>query len=85
MNLHLHLQCGKYLQKITFFNTFLTNVPILYPLKMPENVWFSRVFRGYQMVYWPEWVDQEAMFPGNLNKQKTNALQINQCLSYSES
>ena len=32
-----------------------------------------------------KWVDQEAMFPGNLNKQKTNALQINQCLSYSES
>ena len=54
MNLHLHLQCGKYLQKITFFNTFLTNVPILYPLKIPENVWFSRVFRGYQMVYWPD-------------------------------
>ena len=28
------------------FNPFLVNVPILYPLKTPENLW---VFRGYKM------------------------------------
>ena len=31
------------------FNPFLANVPILYPLKTPENVWFSCDFRGYKM------------------------------------
>ena len=31
------------------FNPFLTNVPILYPLKTPENQRFSGVFRGYKM------------------------------------
>ena len=31
------------------FNPFLTNVPISYPLKTPENFWFSGIFRGYQM------------------------------------
>ena len=30
-------------------NPFLANVPILYPLKTPENLWFSSVFRGYKM------------------------------------
>ena len=30
-------------------NPFLANVPILYPLKPPENLWFSGVFRGYKM------------------------------------
>ena len=25
-----------------------TNVPFLYPLKTPENFWFSDVFRGYR-------------------------------------
>ena len=27
-------------------NPFLANVSILYPLKTPENLWFSGVFRG---------------------------------------
>ena len=27
-------------------NPFLANVPILFPLKTPENLWFSGVFRG---------------------------------------
>ena len=31
------------------FNAFLANVPILNPLKTPENLWFSGVFRGYKM------------------------------------
>ena len=31
------------------FNPFLANVPILCPLKTPENFWFSGVFRGYKM------------------------------------
>ena len=30
-------------------NPFLTNVPISYPLKTPENVRFFRVFRVYKM------------------------------------
>ena len=29
-------------------NPFLANVPILYTLKTPENLWFSGVFRGYK-------------------------------------
>ena len=31
------------------FNLSLANVPILYPLKTPENPWFSGVFRRYKM------------------------------------
>ena len=31
------------------FNPFLANVPILYPLKTPENFWFSGIFRGYKI------------------------------------
>ena len=30
-------------------NPFLANVPILYPLKTPENRRFSDVFRGYKL------------------------------------
>ena len=30
-------------------NPFLANVPILYPLKTPENQRFSGVFRAYKM------------------------------------
>ena len=30
-------------------NPFLANVPILYPLKTPENMWFSGVFRRYKI------------------------------------
>ena len=30
-------------------NPFLANVPILYPLKAPENQRFSGVFRGYKI------------------------------------
>ena len=33
----------------TICNPFLANVPILYPLKTPENQKFSGVFRGYKM------------------------------------
>ena len=32
-----------------YFNPYLANVPILHPLKTPENLWFSGVFRGYKM------------------------------------
>ena len=35
--------------KKSVLNPFLANVPILYPLKTPENLWFSEVFRGYKM------------------------------------
>ena len=32
-----------------YINPFLPNVPILYPLKTPENLWFLSIFRGYKM------------------------------------
>ena len=32
-----------------FLNPLLANIPILYPLKTPENLRFSSVFRGYKM------------------------------------
>ena len=32
-----------------YVNPFLANVPILYPLKTPENQRFSGAFRGYKM------------------------------------
>ena len=35
--------------KLALFNPYLANVPILYHLKIPENLWFSGVFRGYKM------------------------------------
>ena len=31
------------------FNPFLANVPILHPLKTPESLSFSGVFRGFKM------------------------------------
>ena len=31
------------------FNTFLASIPILYPLKAPENLQFSGVFKGCKM------------------------------------
>ena len=30
-------------------NPILSNVTISYPLKTPENLWFSGVFRGYEI------------------------------------
>ena len=32
-----------------FSNPLLVNVPTLYPLRTPENLWFCGVFRGYKM------------------------------------
>ena len=32
--------------KAVTINPFVTNVPISYPLKTPENFWFSGVFRA---------------------------------------
>ena len=34
---------------IKTLNHIQANVPILYPLKRPENLWFSGVFRGYKI------------------------------------
>ena len=31
------------------FNSFLANVPILYPVKTPRNLYFSGVFRRYKV------------------------------------
>ena len=35
-------------------NPFLANLPVLYPLKTSENLWFSGVFRGMKWDHWPE-------------------------------
>ena len=35
--------------QIHIVNPILANVPILYPLKTPENQRFSGVFKGYKM------------------------------------
>ena len=35
-------------------NLFLVNVPILYPLKTPDNLWFPGVYKGYKMEHWSE-------------------------------
>ena len=37
------------LWKILLINPFQANVPILYPLKTPENQRLSGVFRGYKI------------------------------------
>ena len=34
---------------LELLNPFQANVPILYPLKTPENLWFSGVFSGVKM------------------------------------
>ena len=34
---------------LRYINPFLANIPALYLLKTPENIWFSGVFRGYKM------------------------------------
>ena len=36
-------------QDMSPFNSFLANVPILYPLKTPEALGFSGVFRRHKM------------------------------------
>ena len=33
---------------ITLSDPFSTNVPLLYPLKTSDNLWFSGAFRGYR-------------------------------------
>ena len=38
---------------------FLANVPILNPLKTPENLWFSGVFMGFKMDILAEWVNDQ--------------------------
>ena len=39
----------KILMNLELLNLFQVNVPILYPLKTPENFWFSGVFSGVKM------------------------------------
>ena len=38
---------------------FLANVPILNPLKTPENLWLSGVFMGFKMEILAEWVNDQ--------------------------
>ena len=54
MWVNLLLPCGitkesNIFKQLPRINPFLVNVPILYPLKRPENQRFSGVFRGYKM------------------------------------
>ena len=47
----------KWLKAIATFNPLLANIPILCPLKKPENQRFHRVFRGgIKWEHWPEMV-----------------------------
>ena len=39
---------------LSLFNTFLANIPILYPLKSPDDLCFSSVSRDYEMEHWSE-------------------------------
>ena len=41
--------CVKIFVLLQLINPFLANVPISYPLKTLENLWFSGVFRGYEV------------------------------------
>ena len=56
----------KYLYKMLFVNLFLTNIPILYPLKTPENQTFPFVFRGCKMG--PLVVNELIIIKGNIIK-----------------
>ena len=40
---------NKWSNFICDFNPFLVNVPVLYPLKTPENQRFFGAFKGYKM------------------------------------
>ena len=55
-------------------NRFLFHLPILQPLKTPEKLWFSVVFRGHKQDYWPE-MDQR-----NFNKNSYSIHLVNFCL-----
>ena len=47
---YLKLQFSDVFRSSDFLlNPFLANIPILYPLKTPENQRLSGVFRGYKM------------------------------------
>ena len=34
---------------VSMVNQFVANIPILYPLKTPESLWFCGFFKGYKM------------------------------------
>ena len=38
----------KFIKIFKKFNPFSTNVPLLYPLKTLEDLWFSDAFKGYR-------------------------------------
>ena len=40
---------SKHFLQRNLFNLFMSNVPILYPLKAPKNQIFKVVFRGFKM------------------------------------
>ena len=50
-------------KRLPSLNPFLANVPILYPLKIPDNQGFSGIFRGYKM---------EAFVRNGLKNKKVN-------------
>ena len=48
-NIKMSSQCST-----SLVNPFMANVPILYPLKTPQNQKFFGVFRGFKLEHWPE-------------------------------
>ena len=59
MVLYLSVYFFSVANKLMVINLFVTNVPILYPLKTPDNLWFSGVFMCIEWGHWPE-MDQNA-------------------------
>ena len=49
INLEMHSTSRPQIYVDVSVDPFLTNVPFSYPLKIPENLEFTGVFRGYMM------------------------------------
>ena len=64
-------KCNLNLDSLTIINTFLTNVPNLYPLKIPENQGFSGIFKGvWNGNIGQKWVDLNISWIFKVNQRK---------------
>ena len=79
-------KCNFNLDSLAIINTFLTNVPNLYPLKIPENPWFSGIFK----VVWngnidQKWVDLNISWIFKVNQRKKSRIILKMSLIFSTS
>ena len=60
-------------------NPFQANIPFLYPLKVSENLWFSRVFRGYRngILAWNR-LNYLDTIPNSMIKQTQFKIKVNE-------